>query len=133
MRSIHIHVVLDANSHWATKRHRARLEYFVEILKEHADNEKSRSLLQKLIVECGNAKAKFRSHCDWTIRLPAPEDIEQFMFGLESLATLRGIRDVKVTGVSPWFAECLQLCIQGKGERCKRQIGRMWKSPAGRV
>ena len=37
------------------------------------------------------------------------------MFGLESLATLRGIRDVKVTGVSQWFAECLQLCIQGKG------------------
>ena len=39
MRSIHIQVILHADSHWAIKRQRARLEYFVEVLKEHADDE----------------------------------------------------------------------------------------------
>lgn len=37
------------------------------------------------------------------------------MFGLESLASLRGIKDVTVTGLPEWYATCLQRCIQGKG------------------
>jgi hypothetical protein len=105
MRSIHIDVLLDVDSHWAVKRQRARLEYFVEILKQYSDDENRKSLLQELNVEVRTA----------TTYLPPPEDIEKFMFGLESLATLRGVKDVKITGISEWYAQCLQLCIQGKG------------------
>jgi hypothetical protein len=115
MRSIHIHMILDADSHWVMKRQRARLEYFVEILKAYADDDDRKSLLQELNVEVSTDTAKTQSRFDRPNYFPPPKDSEQFMFGLESLATLQGIKDVKVTGVSEWFAQCLQLCIQGKG------------------
>ncbi|KAF2035268.1 hypothetical protein EK21DRAFT_107393 [Setomelanomma holmii] len=44
-----------------------------------------------------------------------PSTPNKYMFGLESLATLRGIKDVRITGVADWYAQYLQLCIQGKG------------------
>lgn len=34
---------------------------------------------------------------------------------LEALTELRLIDKVKVTGVSRWYAECLQSCVNGKG------------------
>lgn len=37
------------------------------------------------------------------------------MFGLESLVSLHGIKDVEITGVPDWYATCLQLAIRGKG------------------
>jgi hypothetical protein len=37
------------------------------------------------------------------------------MFGLESLAYLRGIKDVEITGLPEWYTKCLQLSIQGRG------------------
>jgi hypothetical protein len=37
------------------------------------------------------------------------------MFGLESLATLSGVKDVSITGLPEWYAQCLTLCIQGMG------------------
>lgn len=37
------------------------------------------------------------------------------MFALEELAALRGVEEVDVTGVEPWFARCLECVMTGKG------------------
>lgn len=108
LRSICIDFVMDSSVHWAVKRQRARLDFFVEILKAHADDENRRSLLQELTVNV-------RTVPDDAYVPPQYPDVETFMFGLESLAALRGIKDVRVTGVPEWFARCLQVCIRGKG------------------
>ena len=68
-------------THWTAKRHRARLDYFIRILKEHADDENQRSLLERLTV-----------HADWGRS-------QNVMYNLESLASLRGIQDVDIKGI----------------------------------
>jgi hypothetical protein len=86
-------------THWTAKRHRARLDYFIRILKEHADDEDQRSLLERLTV-----------HADWGRS-------QNVMYNLESLTSLRGIQDVDIKGnyLPTWYSKCLQLCVQGKG------------------
>lgn len=118
LRRISIHVAPDIDSHWAVKRQRARLDYLVEILKEHADDHNQKSLLQDLSVHFSLISTQFgrgprRPHTWICVKLPL--QAEKFMFGLESLAALRGIKDVRITGLPEWYARCLQLCIQGKG------------------
>jgi hypothetical protein len=116
LRSIHIDFVLDTDSHWAVRRQRSRLEYFVDVLKQHSDDENRKSLLQELYVHVRiPVNTPFRHYTNTGYVIPVPEDAEKFIFGLESLATLRGIEDVKITGVPEWYAQCLQLAIQGKG------------------
>ena len=90
------------------------MEYFVEVLKEHADDENRKSLLQDLAVEVrlGNGAHYMRINPSCYISQP-PADSEKYMFGLESLASLRGIKDVEISGVPEWYAKSLQLCIQG--------------------
>lgn len=114
VRSIDIKFVLNDPSHWAVKRQRSRLEYFVEVLKEHMDDDARKSLLSDLkvtITETNYARQSFeRKHSRF---------LEQFMFGLESLAALRGIKHVRVDGVPDWYAQVLQLVMQGKGGELK--------------
>lgn len=87
------------------------------MLKEHADDADMRSLLQKLTVNLGPyLRPRTFSRCGIPQRpLSGSVGTDRFMFGLESLAELRGIKDVEITGVPEWYARCLQLCIQGKG------------------
>ncbi|KAL1800673.1 hypothetical protein ACET3X_001015 [Alternaria dauci] len=119
LRIIHIEVVPEVDSHWAVKRQRSRLEYLVEILKEHADDSNQKSLLEDLEVDFHLVSNKPRSICAKAPKCMAhpgiPKDTEKFMFGLESLAYLRGIKDVKIIGLPEWYAKCLQLSIQGGG------------------
>lgn len=116
LRSIHVDFLLDTDSHWAVTRQRSRLEYFVDVFKQHSDDEDRKSLLQELYIDVRIPHNPSRRHYTKAgYEVPIPEDCEQFMFGLESLATLRGIKDVKVTGVPEWYAQCLTLAIQGKG------------------
>jgi hypothetical protein len=120
LRRIHIEVVPDINSHWAVKRQRSRLEYLVEILKEYADDSDQKSLLEALKVDFQLTSQKpAQSACGKTVRGTinscVPKDTEKFMFGLESLAYLRGIKDVEITGLPEWYTKCLQLSIQGRG------------------
>lgn len=89
------------------KRKRARLDYFVEVLKEHADDEKQKSLLQELNVEINDSILA-------TCGSPPAIIVEETPFVLESLVSLQGIEDVKLTGLPDWYAKCLKLCIQGK-------------------
>ncbi|EMD88205.1 hypothetical protein COCC4DRAFT_33538 [Bipolaris maydis ATCC 48331] len=44
-------LVADTDSYWAVKRQRARLQYLVQILKEHADDQGKGSLLQHLTLD----------------------------------------------------------------------------------
>jgi hypothetical protein len=121
LRSIHIEVLLDGNSHWTVKRQRARLDYFVEVLKAHSDDENRKSLLRELKIDVRIPTMSGLSHRPPAYRInlqdlvQAPKTPDKFMFGLESLAALRGIKDVSITGVAGWYSQCLQLCIQGKG------------------
>lgn len=120
LRRIYIAVTPDVHSHWAVKRQRARLEYLVEILKEHADDDNQKSLLQDLTVDFRPTSIGIGRNLRFALppgghALRDTRDAEKFMFGLESLVALRGIKDVRVTGLPEWYARCLQLCIQGKG------------------
>jgi len=117
LRSIRIDFVPDTDSHWAVKRQRSRLEYFVDVLKQHFDDEDRKSLLQELYVDVRipGDRGRDRRYSSNGNPIPLPKDSEKFLFGLESLATLRGIKDVKITGVPDWYAQCLTLVIQGKG------------------
>ena len=90
------------------------MEYFVEILKEHGDDDNRKSLLVELKVSVRLGKPQGGGGRG-TPRLIPPKDSEKFMFSLESLASLQGIKDVEIEGVPEWFAKCLQLRIQGKG------------------
>jgi hypothetical protein len=103
LRSISIAIVSNKATHWCVKRQRARFKYFVSVLKQHSDDDGKKSLLHDLTVHMHEIHS-------WTY--PNKED---YMFSLESLADLRGIKDVSITGVPDWFAQCLQLCIQGSG------------------
>ncbi|KAH7382646.1 hypothetical protein DE146DRAFT_235051 [Phaeosphaeria sp. MPI-PUGE-AT-0046c] len=117
LRSIHLEVSINGITHWVVKRQRARLEYFISVLKEHSDDADTRSLLQKMTVHLGPFRHRRpRLRCSIP-RVPFPPNLstDRYMFGLESLAALRGIADVEITGVPDWYAQCLQLCIQGKG------------------
>jgi hypothetical protein len=111
LRKIHIEIVpgFDSKDHWSIKRQRSRLQYVVDILKEHADDQSQKSLLQELKI---NLKLPASHSVDDNHRR---RSMEKFMFGLESLASLRGIKDVRFTGLPEWYAKCLQLSIQGEG------------------
>jgi hypothetical protein len=88
------------------ERLRSRLEYLVKILKQYADDDNQKSLLDSLHIVYQHTKH--------------PQSKESnYLFGLETLADLRGIKDVRVTGVPPWFGQCLELCIKGRGGEVK--------------
>jgi hypothetical protein len=116
LRSIQIDMCLNDNTHWGVKRQRARLEYFVSVLKDHSDDEHKKSLLQELSVTMSHLHRSVRQ-ARYHPRPPASRRIteEMYMFSLESLTTLRGIKHVDIKGVPQWYAKCLELCIQGKG------------------
>lgn len=106
-RSLELSVTVTDLTHWAVLRHRARLEYFVSVLKEHSDDETQKSLLKKLVV---NFVVAHR------FDMFGPVIENSTRYGLEGLTSLRGIDEVEVAGAIPdWFSQCLKLRIQGKG------------------
>lgn len=106
LRSVELNVSVTDLTHWAVLRHRARLEYFVSVLKEHSDDETQKSLLKKLAVNF--SVAHYFDMFSMIIE-------DNARYGLEGLTSLRGIDEVQISGVPDWYAQCLQLCIQGKG------------------
>jgi hypothetical protein len=112
LRSIIIVVSLNDSTHWGVKRLRARLEYFVSVLKQHADGDNKKSLLQNLSIQFSES---LNARPDPFYTALSISTLERFIFGLESLASLRGVKVVSVTGVPDWFAQCLAMCIQGNG------------------
>lgn len=116
VRSIEIIFLQDDTSHWAVKRQRGRLDYFVEVLKEHIDDVNRKSLLEDLkVTVTDDAMAPSGAMINMYRAHGPRRPFEKFMFGLESLGALRGIKHVAFTGLPNWYAQCLQLCIQGKG------------------
>jgi hypothetical protein len=118
MRSIHIEVMLDTCSHHTVQRHRARLAYFADTLTLHPGAAGRKSLLDTLHVDvCIPRSAGYSRHnaSDYSTYPAPPADVEMYMFGLESLAALRGVKDVSISGLPEWYARCLTLCVQGTG------------------
>jgi hypothetical protein len=118
--------------YWVSRRHRGRLCLFVKILKESAEDESQKSLLKVLKVHltppCRPSQddAPVFAHMAPLVPMSVPpltpeehwllkRKAEKNQFALEALAPLRGIEEVHITGVDGWFAQCLQLCVQGKG------------------
>lgn len=113
--------MLDERSAWAAKRLRERLEFFITILKQHADDQNKMSLLQNL--ELSRLKISLLPQRGVTQREPFshpgpmhPRGMFHFVFG--SLVPLRGIQKVEIRKeviLPEWFCQCLRLCILGKG------------------
>lgn len=126
LRSIELAVVVGDDTHWAVKRHRARIEHFINILKEHSDDEEQKSLLKYLKVRC---ERKYHT----------TNELGHRMYGIESLAALQGIEYVEVTGTDlpGWYKKCLELCVSGKGGDVKpldypdvmttKKVGQMYR------
>ncbi|KAF2105796.1 hypothetical protein BDV96DRAFT_655270 [Lophiotrema nucula] len=119
IKDLEIDVNASTTGHWVTKRHRERLEYFVDMLREHAGDENQQSLLTNLTIRF-DARRKNRSVYATSRGQPYTYGTEvstksQYMYGLESLAALRGIEKVVVEGLPPWYSRSLERCITGQG------------------
>ncbi|KAF2877586.1 hypothetical protein BDV95DRAFT_481506 [Massariosphaeria phaeospora] len=113
LRTIHLDVdTNDADVAWAVRRHRGRLDLFARILNEHAGDANQESLLTRLHVAL---HARPTSSETALIAETGQQRRTRHMFALESLAALRGIEEVHIEGVPPWFGECLERCMQGQG------------------
>lgn len=100
-------VQVSRDDFWGAKRHRGRLEHFINILKEHSDDEDKKSLLKHL-------RVKYQRGYEWY----EPSILRMSRkYALESLAALNGIEEVEIEGneLPDWYKKCLQLCINGKG------------------
>jgi hypothetical protein len=104
-----------------------KARYFVSILQQHSSDATKNSLLHDLTINFLHGPTlplQSRPLPRYPHTDPAPfplppleqEEIEKFMFTLESLVALTHIKLVSVTGVPDWFAKCLERCIEGKTE-----------------
>lgn len=120
MRSMHFVVLVNWTDHWTVQQLRLRLDYVVAVFNAHADDENQKALLHELKVDfkAESTAQNFRGY-RWRYKYPRPRippvNTEKCMFILDSLAALRGIKKVEITGLPDWYARCLQTCIQGKG------------------
>jgi len=110
--------MIQDSTHWDVKRLRTRLEYFVEILKQHADDASQSSLLTHLAVCVTDCTHLHWSNTNFGPTFDAPK-IDSYMFGLEGLVGLTGIKHVTVGGLPEWYARCMQLRVQGKGDELR--------------
>lgn len=106
LQHIMLRIEIDEDSSHAVVRQRARTQYFVDVLKEHAEDHNKKSLLKTLEVRI---RGHFLHPADRRAR------IDTHMFVLEVLTGLQGIGDVKILGLQPWFAQCLSLHLTGQG------------------
>lgn len=120
-----IELTLTANdlTSWSKARLRARIQYFVDILQEHAEDANKQSLLTQLHIQirarqrsdrCTRPSSSFRylrrqeSLRDRTV----PDTL---VFVLEPLASLQGISDITLRGAPEWLKQCLEMRIRGEG------------------
>ncbi|ORY11312.1 hypothetical protein BCR34DRAFT_327418 [Clohesyomyces aquaticus] len=119
LRSVSLVLNLEnwASGHWPNKRQRGRLEHFVNIMKEHADDMEKKSLLKTLrvVVTSHTRYANSGSaHISYFTGEAVP--VQKYMFACESLALLTGIPDVHISGLPEWFSTCLEVIIRGRGK-----------------
>ena len=99
---------------WGHRRQHARVQYFVDILRQHGDDENKKSLLRRVGI---------------SLRCTQPLDhisfwkcVNRGVFILEPLAALTGIEEV-IIGSDPrldWFMQCLSLRMRGEGGELKK-------------
>lgn len=106
LQHIELRIEIDERSSRSVARQRARAQYFVDILKEHAEDHNKKSLLKTLDVRVRGHSTAAEVRREW---------IDEHMFALEVLSGLQGIGDVTVLGLQTWFARCLSLHLTGRG------------------
>jgi hypothetical protein len=127
LRRIELTLIVDELTSWSRLRHRARTQYFVDTLQEHAGDANRQSLLTQLRVHIRAMERGFRcvrprwsiddlrrkeKSGKWTIS-------EKVVFVLEPLASLQGIVDVAIHGAPDWLKQCLEMRIRGEGGELK--------------
>jgi hypothetical protein len=117
LRAIKLTVDITEISNYAAKRHRARIQHFVQIIRAHAEDEGRKSLLNRLDIHLINSYSG-QTLRPWDKRLPRTT-FDRHMFSLESLAQITGIPSISVDGVPAWFAQCLEMRVRGEGGEIK--------------
>ncbi|KAJ4349814.1 uncharacterized protein N0V89_008433 [Didymosphaeria variabile] len=130
LRIIALHVEVNDGSTLAIKRHKERLQQFVQELQKYSHDSNKKSLLEKLKVDWFATSLNRRGHRfhvpgmsrgmgmrDTAIR-SSHEAQRKYIFGLEGLTALSGVEEVEITGayVPSWFIECLTRCLRGCAE-----------------
>lgn len=123
MRRISLEISVDITTdRHALKRLNARLDFIAEIIRQYAGDENRQSLLKEVQLHikhwdyaaatCHHGHTYCHHH----------KKIQSLMFCLETLIPLReaGIEKVQVTGIDPWFAECMGLYLGGEGGELKK-------------
>mgnify|MGYP004504271419 CR=1 FL=1 len=112
-----IELVLEVNEPkgLAITRLRARTQHFVNVIRQHAGDEGKKSLLNHLHVRLAGIQRQRR--CSRRARGTKVYTLlpERYMFTLEPLASMQGIEDTDIWGVSEWFKQCLEMRIRGQG------------------
>lgn len=122
LRHINLEVDVDELSAYTIARHRGRLQHFVNVMKEHADDDSKKSLLRKLYIRL-NTNNPHKDSIEYLMntiqrhRTPRPGFTmsEGHMFTLEPLISLQGIPNVNIVGVPDWFKKCLEMRMRGEG------------------
>lgn len=122
LRRITLHINLNDYSRLAVKRHRERLQQFVQELQKFSHDSQNKSLLKKLKVEWFSTSLEW--HHDSTLQITGIPSVarrsdneiqKDYIFGLEGLTALSGVEDVEIIGrhVPLWLIECLRRCVKG--------------------
>jgi hypothetical protein len=119
LKRIELTVHINERSLYAIRRHRERIQHFVDVLHAHAEDRSKKNLLQDLHV-----KLTISAPRDWTRRVQFSQypdlngfitldQFEKHMFTLESLAEVTGVPTVIFDGIPGWWKQCLELRMQG--------------------
>lgn len=108
-RQLELDIIVDGHDSWGYRRQHARIQYFVDILRQYGEDENKRSLLKRLHVKFGPDRYE-EQLWDWWNR-------NRGLFVLEPLAALTGIEEVRITSQwrIDWFTQCLSLRMRGDG------------------
>jgi len=116
LRRIRLVLDIDAWGYAAGTRHRARVQHFVNVLNEHANDKDKQSCLRRLtvvIARDGEDYAYDEATENWH-QAQKFRPVKKQMFALEPLVFLLEVKEFKVVSVPEWFAKCLAMCVQCK-------------------
>jgi hypothetical protein len=100
LRCVRLVLDIDDGGYWAIVRHRSRMEHFVKLINEYAEDENKKSYLNQLTVCIARNGRNY------------PFDP---LIAKGTLVDLHPIKSVKVSGVPEWFVKCLEMGVRGEG------------------
>ncbi|KAF3037690.1 hypothetical protein E8E12_008201 [Didymella heteroderae] len=123
LRRIEITVSIDEFTAFkadSSERRRVQIDYFLEVIKLHAEDRNKRSLFQPLEIHLVSLQdLSGSSHRTYTYHDISPSadqtQFDEHITTLERLVDITDIQEAKFTGLPEWFAICLTMRIRGKG------------------